>query len=132
MTNETSTEKPQRDAQGRLLPGNTANPQGVGGFAEHPENRSDGRWSGRASVTYNLNRFKAMTNRELAEVIADSNNLTQAERMALNAILRAKKESEFGFKAYQDLVDRTEGKPRQTIDANVNQVEPPHITVNFK
>ncbi|QHJ77992.1 MAG: hypothetical protein [Bacteriophage sp.] len=132
MVNDTSSQKPQRDAQGRLLPGNTANPQGKGGFAEHPENRSDGRWSGRASVTFNLNRFKAMTKPELDKVAADSDNLTQAEYLALQAVLRARKETEFGFKNYQDLVDRTEGKPRQTIDANVSQVEPPHITVNFK
>lgn len=132
MVNNTGSQKPQRDAQGRLLPGNTANPQGKGGFAEHPENRSDGRWSGRASVTFNLNRFKAMTKPELDKVAADSDNLTQAEYLALQAVLRARKETEFGFKNYQDLVDRTEGKPRQTIEANVSQVEPPHITVNFK
>lgn len=132
MDQKESTNEPKRDAQGRILPGSVTNPKGVGGFSDHPENRSDGRWSGKASVTYNLNRFKAMTKSELDKVAADPDSLTQAEYLALQAVLRARKESDYGFRNYQDLVDRTEGKPRQTFDANLNQVEPPHITVDFK
>lgn len=131
MTDHTGSQAPQRDSQGRLLPGETANPTGRGGFQDHPENRSDGRWSGRASVNYNLNRFKAMTDAELKDIADHEDELTQAEQLALRAVAGAKLGTDLGFKRYQDLVDRTEGKPRQTIDTNVTQSEPPTINVTF-
>lgn len=44
---ETSTATPQvqRDEKGRILPGSKLNPEGDGGFQDHPENRSDGSWN---------------------------------------------------------------------------------------
>lgn len=132
MDDQPSAQVPKRDPQGRLLPGQTANPSGKGGFQDHPELRSDGRWSGRASVTYNMNRYKAMTNKELAVEAARMDDLTQAEQMALRSVMGSKKDTELGFKKFQDLVDRTEGKARQTIDTTVSQTEPPTINVTFK
>lgn len=132
MANEPRSEQSERDSKGRLLPGHTANPKGKGGFGEHPENRSDGRWNGRSSINYNLSKYKAMTDSEIEEVKEHLDELTQAEKIALKAVLGAEVDTEFGFRKYQDLVDRTEGRPRQTIDANLSQAEPPQITVKFK
>lgn len=73
-----------------------------------------------------------MTDSEIEEVKKHLDELTQAEKIALKAVLGAEVDTEFGFRKYQDLVDRTEGRPRQTIDANLSQAEPPQITVKFK
>jgi hypothetical protein len=37
------------------------NPEGAGGFGEHPEHRSNGRWSKENSYVYWLNFFKNLT-----------------------------------------------------------------------
>lgn len=34
-----------QDASGRFVPGNKANAEGVGGFGDNPENRSNGSWN---------------------------------------------------------------------------------------
>lgn len=128
---EDAEKKAQRDAKGRLLPGTVLNPSGKGGFNERPEDRSR-RWTKRGSIKYNLRRYLEMTNEELAEIVANSKDLTQAEYMALQQVLDAKKQTERGFKIYQDVANRTEGSPRQQIDTNITQSEPPHITIDFK
>lgn len=46
-----------RDEKGRLLPGAKLNPDGVGGFQDHPENRSDGSWSKEATPRAKLERM---------------------------------------------------------------------------
>lgn len=41
----TATPPVQRDEKGRILPGTKLNPEGTGGFQDHPENRSNGSWN---------------------------------------------------------------------------------------
>lgn len=46
-----------RDERGRLLPGAKLNPEGVGGFQDHPELRSDGSWNKEATPRAKLERM---------------------------------------------------------------------------
>ena len=129
----TENPKPHRDPKGRFLKNTPpANPTGTGGFTDHPEHRNNGRWDHHASYTYNLNRYKNMTNSELAQEIQNIDNLTQAEQTALRLIIASKKENELAFRKYQDIADRTEGRAPQTINQNITQTEPPQITITFK
>lgn len=41
----TTTPPVLRDEKGRILPGSKLNPDGAGGFQDHPELRSDGSWN---------------------------------------------------------------------------------------
>lgn len=111
----TKQDSPQRDEKGRLLPGQTANPDGKGGFQDNPELRSDGRWSKDTSITYWYNHLGRMTDEEREEF----KPTTDFQRIALKRIAAALGTDELALKTTKEITDRVEGRPKQDIDMNL-------------
>lgn len=99
----TKQEAQQRDDKGRITGG--APPVG---FHTNPERRSDGRWKAEDSISYNYNKFLAMSEEDFAEYTPE----TKAQRIAYNRILA----SEESLNDAKEVTDRTEGKAPQNID----------------
>ena len=101
------------------------NPSGKGGFAEHPENRSDGRWSSENSFTYWLNLFKAMSVEEFTkwEKKTPQSKRSVASSLAYARIANARTD----LREFNTVADRTEGRPIQAVEltgANGSQFMP--------
>lgn len=60
------------------------NPTGKGGFGEHPQDRSDGRWNKNESISYQYNRLLRMTPEALDEYWEEK--LEAAERAREHAL----------------------------------------------
>lgn len=95
-----------------------ANPEGKGGFGDHPEHRSDGRWKKEDSQSYCLRFFLAMTEEEFLAWTASNppEKRTVAQTIAHTRVLNARKR----LSDYREVVDRTEGKAKQPIDLGVD------------
>lgn len=108
-------------------PGNVTNKEGKGGFGDNPQNRSDGRWSKEASFSYWYNKFKSMTGEELAvwQVNNPKNERLIAADLALTRITNSTKD----LKEFQEVADRSEGKPRQAVDITTggDKIQPASI-----
>lgn len=104
-----------RQEGGQFGAGNNANPTGAGGFADNPENRSNGRWSKDDSITYWYNKLLRMPLEEYEQWQPK----TLAERVAHNRLTNATGMDELALKATKEITDRTEGKPKQDIDMNI-------------
>ncbi|QHJ77946.1 MAG: hypothetical protein [Caudoviricetes sp.] len=100
-----------------------SNPDGRGGFGDHPEHRADGRWSPETSDRYWMGRFGRMTLSELAQWQTKSDDeITVAQKRALERTiesLRDAAKSREAIPAHDLILDRTEGKPRIAIDNNI-------------
>lgn len=97
------------------------NPTGKGGFGDHPESiNPGGKPKNAQSFTYWYRTFKDMDGSELDQWQKDNpqSKRTIASHLALARFLRAEKD----LKEYQEIADRSEGKPVQKhlIDPNVN------------
>ena len=88
------------------------NPTGKGGFGDHPENRNPGGWDPQNTFSYQLNRFKNMDVSEFKAWKDKHPIRTMAEELAYNRIL----ESRTDLKNFQEVANRTEGMPKQSID----------------
>ena len=99
-------------------PGDNPNPTGKGGFADNPQFRADGRWKKENSFQYCLNFFKSLTLDELKEWSKDvtERKRTVAQDLAFRRIIGAKDKLE----EFKEVANRTEGMPRQSIDATTN------------
>lgn len=116
-----------RQEGGRFAPGNNANPTGKGGFSERPENRSNGHWSKEESISYWYNKLLRISEDEF-EQFKPANS---AQRIAWTKIQAAAGRDEFALKCTKEITDRTEGRPRQDIDMNVEQDEAMPIIKGF-
>ena len=96
-----------RDEKGRITGGVPP-----AGFNVNPENRSNGRWKAEDSISYNYNKFLAMSEEEFAEYIPQ----TKAQRIAYNRI----KDAEDSLNDTKEITDRVEGKAPQSIDMTSN------------
>lgn len=94
-----------------------SNPTGKGGFRDHPEHRSDGGWRAEDSINYQYNKFIRMTIEEFDtfKAIIETSKATKAQEMAYEAVIKAKAE----YLYLKEITDRVEGKPKQTIDADI-------------
>lgn len=112
--------KPQA---GGFAPGNNANPTGKGGFRDHPEHRSSGRWDPDDSDSYWMNRFARMTLAELKTWEAKPEaDITVAQKRALERTLESLRDAgshKEAIPAHDLILDRTVGKPKMTVDQNV-------------
>ena len=90
----------------------TRNPKGTGGFADHPENRSDGRWSKDNSFSYWMNFFKKLTVAEFKDYqrTKPDDQRTVAESLAYVRVLKSRDD----LKEFQEVANRTEGKSVET------------------
>lgn len=117
---------------GRIEPGDPPrNPTGKGGFGDHPEHRSNGRWRPETSPGYVLNRLARLTAEEL-EAETEREDLTAVERLAIRQIQEALGEDLDPLqrlKLVEALWDRTEGKPVARVDATVDPIPPPVINL---
>ena len=100
---DTKQSELERDEKGRIIGGTPP-----AGFNVNPQNRSDGRWKKEDSISYNYNKFLAMSE----EGFADYKPETKAQRIAYNRI----KASEDSLNDAKEVTDRTEGKAQQTVD----------------
>jgi len=98
---------------GRFEPGNNANPTGIGGFADNPQNINyGGRPKNQESFTYWLNFFKGLTVAEFNEWGKNKDDISVAANLAYIRIQNAKE----SLHEFKEVADRTEGKAPQTID----------------
>ena len=89
------------------------NPEGKGGFADNPQNRSDGGWNKEMVFSYQYKRFMNMSVTELkAFVNTPDDKKTVVEDLAFSAVLRARK----SLPDVKEMTDRTEGRAAQSID----------------
>lgn len=105
---------PKKETTNQVTPPQERNPEGKGGFGDHPENRSDGRWSKENSFTYWMNYFK---NLSVSEFIAYEKNTKESDRsvaasLAYARVANARKD----LKEFIVVADRTEGRPLQPLD----------------
>lgn len=68
-TNLASAGEIARDRLGQFVPGQSGNPAGVGGFGDHPENRSNGSWKKEDTARYKLEQMMQLNDQELQEII---------------------------------------------------------------
>lgn len=98
------------------------NPTGKGGLAEHPENISPGGlWNPKMTFSFQYKRFLNMPVEEFKawkDKTSDKDK-TMVEELAYVAVLKARTE----FKERQEITNRTEGMPRQTISVSENNDE---------
>lgn len=106
------------------------NPTGKGGFAEHPENRSDGRWSSHFKMDYLLEKYSNYTREEIDKEF-QKKSLTAVEYAALVNVVSMMKDSDRGLKTRTFFAERTQGKPRQQIDNNISGSDLPVINIQF-
>lgn len=100
-----------RDERGRFTPGNTP----AAGFHTNPERRKNGKWDKEESISYWYNKLLRMPNDEFDSFVPA--NSTQ--RIAHVRIVAACGTNELALKATKEITDRTEGRPRQDIDMNI-------------
>lgn len=116
-----------RQEGGRFAPGNNANPTGKGGFGERPEHRNSGRWDKETSISWWYNKILRMTDEEYDAFKPDS----RSQRIALSRITEAEGTGELALKSTKEITDRTEGRPRQDIDMNIDGEESVPIIRGF-
>lgn len=91
------------------------NPEGKGGFGDNPDNRGSGRWSKDTSISYWYNKLGRMTDEERAAF----EPTTDFQRIALKRLSQALGTDELALKTTKEITDRTEGRPKQDIDMNI-------------
>ena len=115
-----------RDEHGRFKPGNKP----VNGLDKRPEDRHKLPTKGR-QFQLAASKYLAMTNEEVSEVLKDTDSLTQAELLAIQAIADAKNPANLNrLSALALLLDRTEGKPA-TAEKPQPEYEPPVYVFQF-
>lgn len=108
-----------REKNGQFAPGQSGNPSGKGGFADNPENRSSGHWDKENSISYWYNKLLRMTDEEFEKWQPKN----KAQRIALKRIVAAEGGDELALKNTKEITDRTEGRPKQDIDMNIETDE---------
>jgi hypothetical protein len=90
------------------------NPTGKGGFQDHPELRSNGRWDKKNSVSYWMRYLLKLTVAEFRkfEESIPENERTVAASLAYARVLAARSDR----RAFDVVANRTEGYPKQSID----------------
>jgi hypothetical protein len=103
-----------RKQEGRIV-GN--NPKGIGGFGDNPQNRNSGRWRKDDSISYQYHKLLTMSKEELEDFEPE----TVAQKIALTRVTRAMRSDEDGLKETREVTDRTEGKPKQSVDLDASE-----------
>lgn len=123
---DTAQKKVEYDENG-LKPGSVLNPEGKGGFGDNPQNRSSGHWDKEESISYWYNKLLRMTDEEY-EAWQPKN---RAQRIAHQRIVVASGGDELALKNTKEITDRTEGRPKQDIDMNLQADEGVAIIKGF-
>lgn len=104
-----------RQEGGRFATGNNANPTGKGGFSVRPQDRNSGHWNKEESISYWYNKLLRVPSDDFDKF----KPATKAQHIAWTKIQAATGSDEFALKCTKEITDRTEGRPRQDIDMNV-------------
>lgn len=124
---ESTTNQDELDISDHGMKGQVNNPDGKGGFADNPDNRSDGRWDKTKVFSYQYRRFMNMTIPELKEyALKPDEERTVVEDLAYERVRAAK----ISLPDVKEITDRTEGKPKQSID-HTSGGEPLEALVKF-
>lgn len=101
------------------------NPTGKGGFGDNPQNRCP-NWSKETSISYWQNYFIRRTIAELEEwnEMTPDSERTAAQQIAYNNVMKAKDALDY----QKELSDRTEGKPKQVSEIDLNASGQVNIT----
>lgn len=102
----------KRRNPGQVKPGQVLNPEGKGGFQDHPELRSNGRWSKETSFSYWLNFFKTLPLEEFKQYKAKHTDLCMAGLIAWARVAKAIEKLE----EFKEVANRTEGMPTQRTE----------------
>jgi len=101
---------------------NTPNPNGIGGFKEHPENRNNGgRYQRSDSFTYWFNYFKGISVKDFNDW--EYNN-PESERSVVSdlAYMRMKR-ARGNLRDFQDIANRSEGSPTRMREDDLREPE---------
>jgi hypothetical protein len=93
------------------------NPDGRGGFADNPQNRSSGHWKKADTPRFKLERMMKLSEPEL-KAIADDIDAPYFERKLATAIKKA------DWKVIREMTDQVYGQPKQTIDTTIAMPQP--------
>lgn len=96
------------------------NPNGTGGFGDNPQNRNNGAWKKTETFRYWFDMFKEMTIGEFEQWQKDNprDRRSVASDLALRRVLKARED----LREFQEVANRSEGMPKQTVEAiNVNE-----------
>lgn len=85
------------------------NPTGKGGFADNPQNRSDGSWKKEDTPRYKIEKMMTMTESELSAIVKDK-DASYFERTIAVAI------SEKQWKTIREMIHEVYGTPKQSVD----------------
>jgi len=100
-----------------------------GGFRDHPENRSNGRWSKENSYSYWLNFFKKLSIEEFQEYKKEhSKDMSMAALAAYARIMNSVPKLE----EFKEVANRTEGIPKQQIELSSDKDKPLIFKVNLR
>lgn len=102
----------------KQVKGNNVN--GVGGFGDNPQNRHNGSWKKTETFRYWFDTFKEMTLEEFEQWQKDNPKETRtvAADLALRRILKSRED----LREFQEVANRSEGMPKQTVEAiNLNE-----------
>jgi hypothetical protein len=100
--------------QETTIPPELRNPTGKGGFGDHPEHQSPGGWNPDLTFSYQYKRFLKMSMGEYnswGKNVKDNNDITNVEIIAYAAVAKARTD----IKERQELANRTEGMPKQSV-----------------
>lgn len=95
------------------------NPTGKGGFQERPEDiNRNGTWNPKMTFGFQYRRFLNMPVEEFKKWQKETpdEEKTVVEELAYIAVLRARNV----FRERQEIANRTEGMPKQSLDATSN------------
>ena len=93
------------------------NPTGKGGFGDHPEHRSDGRWDKNNSFSYWLNYFKTLTIQQFKDYKDEhEHDMTMSCLAAYARVSNMIKD----LNEFNVVADRTEGRVPQGITMGVD------------
>ena len=113
-----------RDERGRFVPGNIPKT----GFHTNPERRSNGKWNKDDSINYWYNKLGRMSDEEFDSFKPS----TLIQRIAKANIQIAVGEDEnLALKATIEITNRTEGRPKQSIDMDMQDDNEEHIIRGF-
>ena len=96
----------------QVTPPELRNPNGKGGFGEHPENINyGGRMKNQERYGYWLDFFKNLTREEFKKYGTEHPEMSMAAFAAYSRIAKTIDE----LREFQEVANRTEGMPKQTV-----------------
>lgn len=88
------------------------NPTGKGGFQDHPELRSNGRWDKNNSFSYWMNFFKQLDKDVFLTWEKENPKHSMAASLAYARVFKSRTD----LKEFQEVANRTEGMPKQSME----------------